>query len=361
MFRGCHDHERGPKFTSLSQTLAWLKTLPDVSEDVELRRIQEAVQVLQKPAHQAVVRICAQWQQAQMRNRKHSPVAVIVEELTENVLDAGNRAQRRVAARCGAAQPAASSGAAQPTHDDDAMLNFTSLRESSVASQPASSGGAAQPANDDEAMLNFTSLSEVGAWLETLPHVGGDAELRRIQETVQVLQKPTHQALVHICAQWHQAQKRKGKHLPVAVIVQELTVNVFDASNSAQRRVATRGGAAQPAASSGAAQPTHDDEAMLNCTSLRESSGAALPASSGGAAQPAHDDEAMLNFTSLKEIGAWLETLPHVGGDAELRMIQEAVQVLQKPTKQEVERICAQWQQAHKRNRKHLPVTVIVK
>ena len=95
-----------------------------------------------------------------MRNRKHLPVAVIVEELTENVLDASNRAQRRVATRGGAAQPAASSGAAQPAHDD-------------------------------EAMLNFTSLSEVGAWLETLPHVGGDAELRMIQEAVQVLQKRT--------------------------------------------------------------------------------------------------------------------------------------------------------------------------
>ena len=46
-----------------------------------------------------------------------------------------------------------------------------------------------------------------------------------------------------------------------------------------------RGGVAQPAASIGAAQPTHDDEAMLNFTSLRKSSGAALPASSGGAAQ----------------------------------------------------------------------------
>ena len=110
--------------------------------------------------------------------------------------------------------------------------------------------------------------------------------------------------------------------------------------------MATRGGAAQPAASSGAAQPAHDDEAILNFTSLRESSGAAQPASSGGAAQPAHDDEAMFNFTSLSQIGAWLETLPHVGGDAELRMIQEAVHVLQKPTHQAVVRICAQWQQA---------------
>ena len=108
----------------------------------------------------------------------------------------------------------------------------------------------------------------------------------------------------------------------MAVIVEELTENVLDASNSAQRRVATSGGVAQPAASSGAAQPTHDDEAMLNFTSLRESSGAALPASSGVAAQFANDDEAMLNFTSLSEVGAWLETLPHVGGDAELRMIQ---------------------------------------
>ena len=67
-FRGCHDHERGPEFTSLSQAQAWLKTLPDVSEDVELRRIQEAVQGLQKPTQQAVEHICAQWQQA----TKHS-------------------------------------------------------------------------------------------------------------------------------------------------------------------------------------------------------------------------------------------------------------------------------------------------
>ena len=68
----------------------------------------------------------------------------------------------------------------------------------------------------------------------------------------------------------------------------------------------------------------------------------------------------MLNFISLREIGAWLETLLHVGGDAELRMIQEAVQVLQKQTKQAVEHICAQLQQAQMRNRKHLPVAVIV-
>ena len=97
--------------------------------------------------------------------------------------------------------------------------------------------------------------------------------------------------------------------------------------------MATRGGAAQPAASSGASQPIHDDEAKLNFTSLRESSGAAQPALSGFAAQPSHDDEAMLNFTFLSEVGAWLETLPHLGGDAELQMIQEDVQVLQKPTK----------------------------
>ena len=68
----------------------------------------------------------------------------------------------------------------------------------------------------------------------------------------------------------------------------------------------------------------------------------------------------MLNVTSLSEVGALLKTLPQVGGDAELRMIQEAAQVLQKPTKQAVERICAQWQQAQMRNRKHFPVAVII-
>ena len=155
-FRGCNDHERGPEFTTLSQAQAWLKTLPDVSEDVELRRIQETVQVLQKPTHQALVHICAQWQQAQKRKGKHLPVAVIVQELTLKVLDASNSAQRRVATRGGAAQPAASSGAAQPDHDDASMLNFTSLRESSGSAQPASSGGVAQPAQDDKAILNFT-------------------------------------------------------------------------------------------------------------------------------------------------------------------------------------------------------------
>ena len=149
-----------------------------------------------------------------------------------------------MATRGGAAKPAASSGAAQPTHDDEAMLNFNSFRESSVAAQPASSGGAAQPAHDDEAMLNFTSLSEVGAWLETWPHVGGDAELRMIEEAAQVLQKPTQQAVERICAQWQQAQMRNRTHLPVIVIVEELTEKVLDASNRAQRRVATRGGAA---------------------------------------------------------------------------------------------------------------------
>ena len=128
LFRGCHDHERGPKFTSLSQTRAWLKTLPDVSEDVELRRIQEAVHVLQKPTRQALERICAQWQQAQMRNRKHLSVALIVRELTENVLDASNRAQRRVATRGGAAQPPASSGAAEPTEQVLDASNRMDLR-----------------------------------------------------------------------------------------------------------------------------------------------------------------------------------------------------------------------------------------
>ena len=86
--------------------------------------------------------------------------------------------------------------------------------------------------------------------------MGGDAELRRIQEAVHVLQKPTHQAVVRICAQWQQSQMRNRKHLPLAVIVKELTEKVFDSSNSAQRRVAAIGGVAQPAASSGAAEPT---------------------------------------------------------------------------------------------------------
>ena len=81
------------------------------------------------------------------------------------------------------------------------------------------------------------------------------------------------------------------------VLVAELTNKVLVASNGATRRAA-------------------------------QSSRAAQPASLSGAAQPAHDDEAMLNFTSLREAVAWLETLPDVGGDAQVRMIQEAVQLL---------------------------------
>ena len=87
------------------------------------------------------------------------------------------------------------------------------------------------------------------------------------------------------------------------VVLAELTEKVLAASDRAQCRVA-------------------------------RSSGAAPPAVSSGAAQPAHDEEAMLKFTSLREVGAWLETLPDVGGDAQLRMIQEAVQLLRNPTKQ---------------------------
>ena len=81
-------------------------------------------------------------------------------------------------------------------------------------------------------MLHFTLLREVGAWLETSPRVGMDAELRRIQEAVQVMQKPTKQAVHHICAQWQQAQKRNCMKLEVAVIAEELTQKVFNASNS---------------------------------------------------------------------------------------------------------------------------------
>ena len=45
---------------------------------------------------------------------------MIVEELTEKVLEASTRAQRRVAQSRGAVQPAASSGVVQPAHDDGA-------------------------------------------------------------------------------------------------------------------------------------------------------------------------------------------------------------------------------------------------
>ena len=225
VFGGCHDREARPKFTSLTQTREWLKTLPDVSEDVELRRIHEAVHVLEKPTQQALKRICAQWQQAQKKNRKELPLAVIVEELTEKVLDASNRAQRRVPRRGGAEQPAASSGAAQPAHDEEEMLKFTSLRE-------------------------------VGAWLVTLPDLEGDAELRMIQEAVQLLKKPTKQSIFPICAAWRQDKKRNGKNLTVDVVLAELTEKVLAASNGAQRRVAQSSEAAQPAASSGAADLT---------------------------------------------------------------------------------------------------------
>ena len=146
------------------------------------------------------------------------------------------------------------------------MLSFTSING---AAQPASSGGAAQPAHDDEAMLNFTSLREIGAWLETLPHVGGDAELRSIQEAVQVLQKPTKQVVEHICAQLQQSRRRNRKHFPLAVIVKSLKDKVLDSSNSAQRRVAAIGGVAQPAASSGAAEPTEQVLDASNGMDLR--------------------------------------------------------------------------------------------
>ena len=162
--------------------------------------------------------------------------------------------------------------------------------QSSGVAQPASSSGVAQPARDDEAMLNFTSLREVVAWLETLPNVEENAELRMIQEAVQVLQKPTAPPIFPICAAWRQAKQRQGQNLTVDVLVAELTEKVLVASNGAQRRAA-------------------------------QSSGAAQPASSSGAAQPAHDDDAMLNFTSLSKVGAWFETLPDVGGDVQLRMI----------------------------------------
>ena len=63
-----------------------------------------------------------------MRNRKHVQLAVIVEELTEKILDSSNSAQRRVAAIGGVAQPAASSGAAEPTEQVLDASNGMKLR-----------------------------------------------------------------------------------------------------------------------------------------------------------------------------------------------------------------------------------------
>ena len=63
-----------------------------------------------------------------MRNREHLPVGVIVEELTDNVLVASNRAQRRAAQNSGAAQPPASSGAAEPTEQVLDASNGMKLR-----------------------------------------------------------------------------------------------------------------------------------------------------------------------------------------------------------------------------------------
>ena len=48
-----------------------------------------------------------------------------------------------------------------------------------------------------------------------------------------------------------------------------MTEEVLDASNSAQRRVATRGGVAQPSASSGAAEPTEQVLDASNGMDLR--------------------------------------------------------------------------------------------
>jgi histone H3/H4 len=76
--------------------------------------------------------------------------------------------------------------------------------------------------SDEGSSPGFTLISEVGAWLETLPDVEGNAELRRIQEAVQTLDKPTKQSVLTICAAWQQAKKRNGKKLPVAVVVDHL-------------------------------------------------------------------------------------------------------------------------------------------
>ena len=102
-----------------------------------------------------------------------------------------------------------------------------------------------------------------------MPHVGGDAELRMIQEAIKLFQKPTKQSIFPICATWRQDKKRNVKNLTVHVVFAELTEKVLVASNGAQSRVAQRGGAAQPAAPSGAAELTEQVLDSINGMNLR--------------------------------------------------------------------------------------------
>ena len=177
-----------------------------------MRRIQEVVQALKKPTQQSVFPICTAWQQTKKKNRKNRRVAVVAEEVVEKVLAASNATQRRVERSSGAAQPAASSGVAQPAHDDEVSLKFTSLRE-------------------------------VGTWLEILPDGRGNAELRRIQEAVEDLKKLTQQSVFPICAAWQQTNKRTRKNLTVAVLAEELTEKV---SMQAMQRSCEESGGSGP-------------------------------------------------------------------------------------------------------------------
>ena len=107
---------------------------------------------------------------------------------------------------------------------------------------------------DEGSSPGFTLLSEVGAWLETLRDVEGDAELRRIQEAVQALKKPSKESVFPICAAWQQAKRRNQKNLTVAVVVEELTEKVLAASHGAKLRRELM----QRTADSGAGQPADD-------------------------------------------------------------------------------------------------------
>ena len=143
---------------------------------------------------------------------------VVVRELKKKVLAASNAALRRWAKSSTSAEPAVSSIAASRR-----------VERSSSAAQPAASSGAAQPAHDDAESRKCTSLREVGAWLETLPDVVENAELRKIREAVQVLEKPTKKSVFAICSAWKQEKKRKQKDLTLDVIVQELKEKVLAA------------------------------------------------------------------------------------------------------------------------------------
>ena len=92
------------KIASLKETQAWLATLPHVSEDPDLRKIQAAVDVLLKPRRDPVLRLCEPWGQARRTNGQRLTLAVLIDELAQKVLAASRRAQHHVTQsgpRCG--------------------------------------------------------------------------------------------------------------------------------------------------------------------------------------------------------------------------------------------------------------------